>query len=369
VQKIRARLTPFAAPGPAEILSRFRPLLLIFLAFALSVGVAACGDDGGGSDEDPQEVLDATFSPDHSIESGVIDFSLTIDAEGGNQPGTVEIGLDGPFDGGGEDVPRFDIDAEIKGETSDNDVDFSGGLTSTGDSAYVNFQGTDYAVPQGLFDQFAQSYVRLQSRDQNDRGGILEALNIRPQEWLTDLENEGTEDVEGTEAIHVSGSADVAKFFQDLQRLAERVGPAAGQLTPEQLAQAEKSVTAADFDIYSGAEDDILRRLTANLQLEPAEPAAGAPDSISAELSLTFGEVNESQEVSAPSDARPLRDLLQQFGLGAGQLGQGLQEGLGGGESGGSTAPPSSGQSQAYLQCLQTAQGADELSRCAELLQ
>lgn len=351
-------------------MSRLRPFLLVFLAAVLSVGVAACGgDDDGGSDEDPQQVLDATFAPDHSIESGNVDLTLTIDAEGGNQPGSVEIDLNGPFDGSGEEVPRFDIDAEITGETSDNDVDFSGGLTSTGDAAYVNFQDTDYTVPQRLFDQFAQSYTRLQSRDQNDRGGILEALNIRPQEWLTDLENEGTEDVEGTETVHVSGSADVAKFFQDLQRLTERVGPAARQLTPQQLDEAEKSVTAADFDVYSGADDDILRRLTADLQLEPSEPAAGAPDSISAELSLTFGEVNEPQEVSAPSDARPLTDLLQQFGLGAGQLGQGLQGGLDGAGSGGSAAPPSSGQSQAYLQCLQTAQGADELSQCAELLQ
>jgi hypothetical protein len=334
------------------------------------VAVPACGGDDGG-DEDPQEVLDATFAPAQAIESGVFDFSLSIDAEGGSRPGSVEIDLDGPFDGSGEGVPKFDVDAEIKGETSEADVDFSGGLISTGDSAYVNFQQTDYAIPQQLFDQFARTYLKLQRSDQGDQtGGILGSLNIHPQEWLTDLENEGTEDVEGTETIHVSGRADVAKFFEDLQSLAKRAGPAAQQLTPEQLAQAEDSVKTADFDIYSGAEDDVLRRLSATLELEPPEGAPGAPNAVSAEFSITFSDVNESQDVSAPSDARPLTELLQQFGIDQGQLGQGLQGGLGGASgSGGPTAPPSSGQSQAYLECLQTAQGADELSQCAELLQ
>jgi hypothetical protein len=338
-------------------LSRLRPLLLILIALAVAVTFAACGGDGGG-DEDPQEVLDATFAPAQAIESGVFDVSLSIDAQGGSEPGSVEINLDGPFDGSGDGVPKFDVGAEITGETSESDVDFSGGLISTGDSAYVSFQETDYAVPQELFDQFAQSYLRVQSRDQDQGGGILEQVGIRPQDWLTDLENEGTEDVEGVETIHISGRADVPRFFQDLQRLAERAGPAAQQLTPEQLSQAEES------------EDDILRRLTARLELEPPEGNTGAPDSVSAELSITFSDVNEPQEVSAPSGARPLAELLQQFGLDASQLGQGLQGGLGGTpESGGSTAPPSGDQSQAYLECLQTAQGADELSRCAELLQ
>jgi hypothetical protein len=90
------------------------------------------------------------------------------------------------------------------------------------------------------------------------------------------------------------------------------------------------------------------------------------------ELSLTISDVNEPQTISAPSGAQPLSGLLQQLGIDPSRLGGALRGGLGGGglpQSGGSPAPPSGGASQAYLQCLQQAQGAEAVQQCAELLQ
>jgi hypothetical protein len=331
----------------------------------------ACGGDGGGdSDADPQTVLEDTFQNDESIDSGVFDLSLDIGAEG-EGAGNVEIALEGPFQGGGE-IPSFDVSGSLSAETPQGDLDFSGGLTSTGDEAFVNFQDTDYEVPQELFDQFVTTFEQVrdqgEERSQQD-SNLLQSLGIDPTNWLTDLENEGTEDVEGTETIHISGTADVPKLLQDIQRVAEQAGPAAEQLNADQLTQVEDSIASADFDVYSGESDNLLRQLTGTLEVVPPEGTPGAPDSLTVDFSLTLSEVNEEQSISAPSSAEPLSGLLEQIGIDPSQLGS-LGGGVGGiPESGGATAPPTSSSSQAYIECLQTAQGQEALQKCAELIE
>jgi hypothetical protein len=274
-------------------------------------------------------------------------------------------------------VPKFDVSADINADTSQGKFDFTGGLISTGDGAFVNFQDNDYEVPQQLFDQFATTFTKLEAQSNQksgQSGSFLKRLGIDPTTWLTDVQNEGTEDVEGTETVHVSGAADVSKLLADIQTVAKNVGPAAQQLTPAQLSKAADAIKTANFDVYSGTDDDLLRKLSADLVVTPPEGTPGAPDSLNVNFSLTFSDVNQSQSISAPSDTQPLSDLLQQFGIDPSQLGGALQGGLGSGsgslpQSDGSTTSPGNGASQAYLQCLQTAQGQSELSQCAELLQ
>ncbi|MBA3861072.1 MAG: hypothetical protein H0X56_03785, partial [Solirubrobacterales bacterium] len=81
-------------------------------------------------------------------------------------------------------------------------------------------------------------------------------------------------------------------------------------------------------------------------------------------LEVTIAELGEDQEIEAPEDARPLDELLGQFG---GQLpGGGAPEGGanpegGGGESGGAATE--------YDQCLEEAGGdVGAIQECAELL-
>ena len=44
--------------------------------------IGACGGDDGGGEEDPQQVVDATFNNEQSIDSGSFDLSLKVEAEG-----------------------------------------------------------------------------------------------------------------------------------------------------------------------------------------------------------------------------------------------------------------------------------------------
>jgi hypothetical protein len=355
-----------------------RALIVLAVALCAALGPAGCGGGGGGNDEDPQEVLEETANSLGSITSGVADVELNLDIEGGEQPGTVEVKAGGPFQGGEGKFPQFAIDADINSDSSGDTVSFAGGLTSTGKQAFVNYKDTDYAVPQELFDRFVTTFTQLQDQskaegENGQQGGSLLRPLVDPDNFA-DLTNEGTEDVEGTEAIHISGSLNVDALVEYLRSVAE-----SQKATPEQIAgldQLPESFKTSDFDFFAGEDDHMLRKLEMNIELESPPDQPDAPGSVGLELSLTLSDVNQPQTISAPATTQPFNNLLKKLPVDPGQLGVGgelPQGGLGDGgqppSTGGSTTPPSGDASQAYLQCLSEAVGQEAVQQCAELLQ
>ncbi len=352
-------------------MNRTRCLSVLALALISALLVAACG--GGGNGEDPQQVLHQTFSNPTSIRSGTFDLDFRIETSGGDNPGSFEAKLGGKFAGQGSDqFPKFDIDASVKGEGGSQSFSGTGGLISTGDQAFVNFQGTDYAVPQQLYDEFTTTYVQLQGQNNDKSANLLQSLNISPANWLTDLKNDGTADVEGTNTIHISGSADVSKLVEDLKAIAQRAGNAVGNVDTQQLNQLNDVVQSGDIDVYSGVDDKLLRRFQIHVDLKPPPGTPGAPDSLTLDIQLNFADVNQPETFTAPANAQPLGNLFRSLGVNPGQLGNALRGGLGTSgalpESGGSTTAPSASGVQAYEQCLSQASGSAELQKCADLL-
>ncbi len=350
-------------------MNRIRALAALALALGVSMALVACGGDDGG-DENPQALLRETFS--NPIQSGTFDLDFKIEASGGEEPGSFEAKLGGPFQGRGDAFPQFDIDASVKAESGSQSLSGSGGVTSTGQSAFVKFQGTEYAVDQELFDQYVSTYTSLQDRTEAQGQGLLGTLGINPSEWLTDLENDGTEDVQGTDTIHVSAKADVPKLVEDLRTLAESARGAAGNVDQAELDRLNETIQSAEFDVFTGEEDKLLRRLKGSLELKPSEDVPGGFDSLTVDLELTIGDVNQPQTVEAPADAQPLSALLQMLNIEPGRLGDTLRGGLQSGgalpETGGSTTAPSADATQAYQSCIAQAQGQEEFQQCAELL-
>jgi hypothetical protein len=370
-------------------LTRIRVLSLAAVA-VLGTGLAAgCG---GGGDEDPQQVLDETFNNDQSVNSGVFDLSLSASAEG-QEGGSIDASLGGPFEGdenqSGE-FPQFDLTASVSGEGGGQSISFEGGVIATTDQAFISYQDNTYEVPQQFFDQIKQASEQAQQQAQaggqdQDPGMVLDQLGIDPSTWLTNLENEGDEDVEGTETIHIHGDANVPDILEDLQGAAERTGAGATAVPPDQIAQAEEAVDEASIDVYSGKEDRILRRLDLNLGLTPPQEVGATVDSVEIEFSITLSDVNQEQTIEAPSGAQPFSALEQELGLppglleeslSGGALGGGLGAGsLGGGSLGGGSlggggggGAPSGGGSQKYLDCIAAAQTAKEINACASEL-
>lgn len=331
------------------------PLALLAVILALPALLAACGGDGGGGGEDPTEVLEQTFNNPEQITSGRLNIGLDGSAEG-TQSGNVTATIEGPFQtdqGDGTAFPQLDLSAQVSASGAGQSFDFDGGLITTQDNAFVEYQGEVYEVGSSLFQRFKTAYeqsVRQAQAQQGDQSAssIFDRLGIDPQTWLTNLSNEGDEDVEGTETIHIHGDADIEQIFSDVTRIAQQVpGASASTIDPAQLDQVQSAIQEASLDVYSGKDDHILRRLGVSLAIEPPASAGGAVTGVNVDFTLTLSEVNETQTISAPSGAKPLSGLLDQLGL------SGLDLFGSGGGSGSGSVGGGGGPSPAYLECIQ----------------
>ena len=335
---------------------RPRNLLALAALVALALAFAACGgggDSGGG--ENPQKVLDETFSPNSKLESADVDASISFNVEGANG-GHFDASLTGPIDGRGQGVPKFDLTAKASGEGGGQSIDFDLGLISTGDAGYVSYNGTDYNLGPQVFGFLKQIIANAQQQPQaKQQSGVPDIKS-----FLTDLSDEGTDDVEGTETNHISGAVDVQKLVDTLKPLASRagaLGAAGAQIpSPAELDQLTHVLKNATFDLYSGTDDHLLRRLTLNFDLQ--QPGGSGKATIA--LDNTLGSVNEAQTIEAPSSSKPLSDLLRQFGIGnLGSLGlPGALPGSGGGGG--------SGTSAAQINCLGQAKTPAQLQKCLQ---
>jgi hypothetical protein len=358
---------------------RLRPALLLSLLAALALALSACGgsDESGGGEEasadtDVNELLTQTFTGDKQVDSGNINLKLAIEAEGGEAAsqlqGPVSISLAGPFqvqDNGA--LPKFRLEAAIEGAGQS----IKAGATSTGDKGFVSFQGTDYAVDDQVFQQFKAGYEEAQKQagDQESQQSFA-TLGMDPRQWLTDPKNEGEAKVGDDDTIKITGGVDVAKLLDDVNKALEQassLGLSGTEEVPEKLTEQQRqqvldAVKDPRVEIYTGKDDQILRRMVVNLGVEDAD--SGTTGTMSFDISIT--DLNEEQDIAEPADAKPFSELLQQFGgLGLGAAGAGAGAGGGGTDDGGAAA----GDIEEYSKCVTDAgDDLDKVRECAELL-
>jgi hypothetical protein len=316
--------------GGDSPLSRLTTLAACAAALAIPAAVAGCGGDD--SEEDPQQVLQETFGPhDTEITSGVID--LTLEASAGDQ-GSFTASLSGPFQADPDDpgLPQLDLTAEASGEGTGESVAFNGGLVITDDAAFVEYNDQAYEAPQALFEQIeqaaaesetaadqasGQSFEQACERAAEQAGGDPSACDIDFEGWLADVTNEGTEDVEGTETIHVSADADVERILADLSELVSSALPpeVARVMDLRELEGVAPAISEAEINVYSGEEDRIPRRISLSAALDPGAVSGLPLPQIDLDFSATLSELNEEQTIEAPADAQPLRELLDLTGI------------------------------------------------------
>ena len=123
---------------------------------------------------------------------------------------------------------------------------------------------------------------------------------------------------------------------------------AAGPLPSQaEIEKAEGEIASAvkkpRVSVYVG-EDDIVRRISADLTVEPQHGGKG-PKSVTVGFDLKLTGVNEEQKISAPQGAKPLSKLFLKLGINpiellgvlqgeeSGESLGGLLEGLAGGAS------------------------------------
>ncbi len=352
-------------------MTRIRTAVAV-LAIALPIPavVAGCGGGSSSNSEDPQKVLDQTFDNPTKVTSGKLDVSINGSAEG-DQSGDFSASISGPFQTDPKDktaFPELDLTANASVSGGGPSFSFDGSLITTKDNAYVEYQDQAYELGTSAFKQFSQAYARSAKQNSSKKGSNpFSRFGVDPGKWLTNVSNEGTTDVDGTETIQIHGDADVAQIVSDLEKISQATGgTATPQLTPSQIDQLKSSVQDASIDVYSGADDHVLRKLAVSLSIVPPADSGATVSKLNLDFSVTLSNVNEPQTITAPSNTKPLSDLLGQLGLpglpGVGGGAGGFNLPGGGGSSGGTTNP-------SYLKCVQKATSPDEISACAEKLQ
>lgn len=382
-------------------MSRFRIFALLAALAAIAAIFSACGGSDKSS-EDPQKVIENASL--EGVESADLDLSLDVKSEG-KEGGNIDVSLSGPFEAGSKgDLPQLAMTASAKGEVKGENVDFEGGLTLLQDRAYVNYEGTEYEVDPTTFGFVKSGFEQAQQGGSEsnpaDVGACQEAATgLKVGDFVTNLINDGSEDVDGTSTTKVSGNLNVGAAIDAIIKLTENPAcssqlEAAGPLPIGELEKAKGELTSAvkkaHVEVYVG-DDNIIRKLDAELTIEPK---GTTKEKVEVELELSLGGVNEEQDISAPAGAKPLEGLFQKLNvnpielLEAGSSGEGignLLEGLigdassgGGGSSGGGSSSGGSGNSggsggaddqQAYLNCLKGAKTPSDLQNCASLIQ
>jgi hypothetical protein len=353
-------------------LIRIRTLVAaLVIALPVPVAIAGCGGGSSSNNEDPNQVLKETFNNSTKITSGHMNISLSGSAQG-SQSGSLSATVDGPFQSDASNpntFPQLDLTAKISASGAGQSFSFDGSLITTKDNAYVDYQNQAYEVGTQIYQRFAQAYEKsasqAQSQNQNQNASsILQQFGVDPSTWLTNVTNEGTTDVDGTQTIHIHGDADVKQIVSDLNKIAQQAGNASQSITPAQINQVESAVKTASIDVYSDESDKTLRKLSLTLALAP--PASSGVTSVDVNFAVTLSNVNQPQTITPPSGAKPISDLLSQFGVSSGALGA-----LGAAASSGGSLPNSAGAgsvTQAYTQCIQNATSAADIQKCAQSL-
>jgi len=358
------------------VLAPLRRFAAVILS-ALLVGalVAGCGDD---NNEEVTALLDKAFQT--SIGSADVTLDIEVQLDGVDElQDPIKVNLTGPYASGGDkQIPSLDWDITVSAQNQS----FNANLTSTGDRAFIGFQGTDYEVSQETVAQLNQA---LAAGANKENGRNLGDFGVNAREWVVDASDEGDEDVAGVDTTHVSGKLDVSRVLEDLNtvvqeaaKLGGRVGQTAPpELTDDQKAQIEDVVEDPTFDAYVGKDDDRIHRLSADVDFEVPEESrdqAGGLEGGRVSFSIEFANVGSPQPITAPEDARPISELTQQLqGLLGGALGA-PQTGGGGttAPTPGTTTPPQTDaeKQKAYDECIKTdPSDASVKSFCQVLLQ
>lgn len=309
-------------------MSRQRFPIALIVLIALATALSACGGDSGS--EDPQTVLDeATLQ---GIESGEVDLTLAVDAKG-KEGGDLDLTLSGPFEegeGGSADLPQLDLTAKANGAVNGEKIDFDGGLVLLPNSAYVNYQGVEYEVDPTTY-SFVESIINPQSVEGAPQGestsltACQEAIGeLKPADFADKLKDGGEADVGETGTTKVSGELDVASAIDSLIELSKdpackaQLSTAAALPSTSELedakAEVKDTVKSAKVDVYVG-DDDIVRRITARLQLKSKKTTGKGPSSAKVDFDLQLTGVNEDKAIGAPQGAKPLSDLFLELGI------------------------------------------------------
>ncbi len=261
---------------------------------------AAIALSGCGAKE--AAVVKGAFEQD--IKSANIELAMSV--KSGQE--AVNVSLAGPYQSNGKDkLPSADLALKVEGAAPKT---IEGRLISTGDNAFVEYEGETYEVGK---DKIAEL------EKQGAAGGTnqLSAADIRQlmgtmQDWFPESDTQENADLDGEPVTRVTGKLDLSKALTDLKGLASKPGMSGveelKQLSGGDIKRIERMVSDPKFTIDVGKSDGKLRRIQASIKVDDNS------DSGTLDFSLRFKDVDKPVTIDAPSSGKPIEALGQKLG-------------------------------------------------------
>ena len=288
------------------------------VAVVLAVALAGCGggsksDDkaaGGkaGAPNSPEvrKLIKQTFGPNDKATSGNISGIIDITVKGLERyKDPIQVSVVGPFsDAGGSPEAMFNISLGLRGGI------LGGDMYLKGNDALIGLGSTAYRIPDSIAGSLR---APLSQHSGNALAAVLGVFHIAPDRWAKNPRIVGNERVAGIDTIHGTAQLDTKAMFLDLAALAKRL--TALKITnitglPREVDRAaraalQRSVKSATGDVYTGADDHVLRRAKFNMLLRPSakdRKTLGGFTSIKVVGNLDVTDVGSPQTIKVPSN-------------------------------------------------------------------
>jgi hypothetical protein len=367
-------------------MTTLRTLALVAAASG-AIGLAGCGGSdsstaSGSKSTDAKTLLVSTFQPSDDgskIKSGTIEIKISGEMTGASAldgSASAKIAIDEGKDG---ELPEFKADVSVDGQQKGGQkFKLDAGGTYTGGRFYVSYDGENYDVGEELSKRAVDSMQQAvkQSSGNGDQQQLVGQLGLNPETWLIDPKVDGDEQIGGVDTHKITGSVDVKAMVPDILEAARKAqsvtgSAATGQKVPTvtdaQLDKVVEQMEQVDVAVWTGKDDNILRQLKVDLKLKGGKDNK---DTLDGSIQLTLTGVNEAQDISAPSDTKPITDLMPKLG-GLFNAASGLSGAAGASAVPGAGASAGAGAavSDAYVQCVNEA-GSDaaKLNACQATL-
>ena len=197
----------------------FQRLLVTLFAGVALLALGACGSSSGSGDA--KSLLSQTFSGTHAVNSGNLNFSLTVNPSGSSTlRGPITVSFGGPFQSLGKGklpASNFSISIGALGRNG------SLSILSTGTNGYVTLSGTSYQLPAATFQKLESSFAGITASGGGGSGsGALSKLGIKPLQWLTNPSVVGKESVGGVDTTHIRAGIDVSALLKDISTILQK---------------------------------------------------------------------------------------------------------------------------------------------------
>lgn len=302
--------------------------LLAALALALVAALAGCGgdssSDGGGSEATPgaansaevKKLIRETFGPNENATSGELSGTIDIVVKGApryREP--VQITLSGPFNQSGSSPAEANLSVglQLRGGS------IGGELVLIDDKVLIALGSSAYTIPPSI----AGPIRRPLAERGNALGSVLAVFGVAPERWAKNPRVVGNERVAGEDTIHGTAELHTRRFFLDVARLTKvltslRITEIVGVPTEvDRSARSAlvRSVTRATGDVYTGAEDKVLRKAGFDIALKPSarDRRTLGFSSLTLKGELNVTEVGTPQQIRAPRVAGTFDDLQATF--------------------------------------------------------